>query len=244
MWCVLHHLFDIISESSRFFIERDYKPMKFGETRTFEVPKDKVECKVRGQKIMIEKTRKASNIKFVVIPESAEFKNEAYLVCLPGNIDFMVTGNLEGCGIGKMLTKLCINEEKIHNVEMNKDIQAIKDIQRKLDELSDANKKELAKLEKWANKECSRIVYLYMNADPKDNAYVYFNSFLESGWSHMSIVDKDNGDIYPKFCFGSVQELKIRYDDGYMVHGEEKINVLGSAWIFCLPKAPTTQSRC
>ena len=72
MRCVLHHLFDIISESSRFFIENDYTPMKFGETRTFEVANDKLECKLRGQKILIEKTRKTSNIKFVVIPESAE----------------------------------------------------------------------------------------------------------------------------------------------------------------------------
>ena len=53
-----------------------------------------------------------------------------YINCFPGKVDQVYTAKIaEGCGIGKILMLLCLNEGSIHNVENNEENRAMKDIQ-------------------------------------------------------------------------------------------------------------------
>ena len=147
--------------------------------------------------------------------------------------------------------KLCLNENTIHNVEDNKENRAIALIQFWVEscKFQDSCKNEdhqdlLNKLEQWSSSKCSKMVYLLMQAKPKDRAYVYFKSAIETGFSQMVIKMKME-EMYPKDGPCSVEKLKSQYnEDGDMVDGDEEVFVFGKAWYFCSPKASITPSDC
>ena len=162
----------------------------------------------------------------------AELDNQAYISCWPGEVDQVYTkGIAAGCGIGKILMMLCLNEESIHNVENIEENEAIKDIA------------DVESLKKWVNSECSKLVFLIMAAEPKSAAHMYFNSAMEIGYTKMFIeISPVPGakKYYPQNIPGSVQDLKKLYtvvdNFGYIVDGEKKVPAWGKSWFFCFPK--------
>ena len=237
------YLYILILDASRFFLENNFDPMANGDKRQFEIVK---KCELDLKTIWIKKTVRQNIRTFEVV----EYPN-AYIQCLPGYVQYLHTkGPTEGCGIGKMLMRLCLNEENIHNVANNGENRAMKDIRTsveacKKDESCKGtdNEKQLIKMEKWAGAECSKMVTLFMMTDEKDDAHVYFKSALESGFSQMFIM-LSPVKMYPTVGHCSVKTLQSQYVDGDIVNGESKEYVWGRDWFFCFPKTPMTQSKC
>ena len=146
------------------------------------------------------------------------YEKIAYIECFAGFIQQLKTkGKTEGCGIGKILMQLCLNEKDIHDVKKNnQDNLAVRKIWNWAEECKETptctlqNQERLSKIEKWVAAECSKLVYLHMIADPKSGAYVYFNSGMESGYTQM-LVKISHEEAYPKDGFCSVKTLKEQY---------------------------------
>ena len=163
------------------------------ETRIFEIDKRKPDCAFEGTEINIRKTAMSNpqtKVVYRVYLKVVGHEDDAYIDCMPGFVDQLrVQGSLEGCGVGKMLMKLCLNEKNIHNVQNNEDTKVMRDIKKSVLELSEENEEKLSKLDKWASSVCSKLVYLIMVARRESGkAHVHFNSALESGYSLMGIV--------------------------------------------------------
>ena len=212
------------------------------EKRQFEIIK---KCELDLKTIWIRKTVKESMRTYEVV----EYP-EAYIQCSPGYVQNIQTkGATEGCGIGKMLTRLCLNEENIHNVGNNEANRAMQDIRSlvkacKADESCKEtnNEKQLTKMEKWASSECSKMVTLFMMAEPRSAAHIYFKSAQDSGFSQMFIMLNPE-EMYPKDGYCSVKTLQDEYNgEGEM--GDSKVYVWGRDWFFCFPKTTITQPNC
>lgn len=220
--------------------------MKEGETRKFELDKTKLNCQLIKDGINEITIGKFETVKWNIKNEKNKWRYRLvepvhilYIDCFPGNVDFLYTaGVTEGCGIGKILMGLCLNEESMHNVEKNKDNKAVQDLERS----AAINKeKELQELVKWVNFECSKLVFLIMKADPKENAFVYFNSAQEANLNQMFIETNPPGFMYPKSGTSSVSELRKKYtNESDIVDNGEKIDVFDKNWFFCLPKKSLT----
>ena len=109
--------------------------------------------------------------------------SEAYITCLAGKVSMLkVSEDAQECGIATILTQLCLNEKKIHNVAGdfgNRALMRIKDF---------SNSHELTmsqKIENWVENKCEKILYLRMIAmsergdKPALAAHVYFKAALE-----------------------------------------------------------------
>ena len=232
-------------ESSIFFSDNNnYGPMGDEQIRPFKLNlKHKPTCRLVNENIKIRKTA-VGNLGLNTF-ELVDYLGFAYIECLPGYVQrLQAIGITEGCGIGKILMRLCLNEKHKHDVAYNEQNQAINHIlewiercKRRLDKVTCPLQfqKKLAKLEKWATTECSKMVTLYMAAVPKSGAYVYFNSAMESNYSQM-IVQISSVEIYPKDGPSSVETLKGQYNgEGEMDNGQAKVPVFNSYWYFCFP---------
>ena len=164
-----------------------------------------------------------------------EGSRDTELICSPG---YLVSVNVEpkeqGCGISKILARLCFNEDSIHDAKSVLEDHAIKP----LDE----------KQKQWILSTCSKILYLCMVAKPRDRAGLYFKSAKSSGYTQMVINHVDEKGFpttYPKKGPCCIDELEKRYDgNGYMVNGREKVHVAEASWVFCLPKKATSAKCC
>ena len=223
-------------------------------TRQFKIDiKNKPKCGLTQDNIMVKKdlVKSKDMIKFSVIG----YEKIAYIECLAGFIEQLKTkGKTEGCGIGKILMRLCLNEKTIHVVKddplTSSDNLAVRKIQnwegecKEIPTCSLQNQERLEKIEKWVRSGCSKLVYLHMIADPKTGAYVYFNSAIESDYSQM-LIKINHEEAYPKEGFCSVTTLKEQYNgEGEMVNGDSKVDVFRHDWFFCLPKPPATKNEC
>ena len=96
-----------------------HSPMNGDETRQFKIDiKNKPKCGLTQDNIMIKKdlVKAKDKINFKVIG----YEKIAYIECLAGFIEQLKTkGKTEGCGIGKILMRLCLNEKSIHVVKDN-----------------------------------------------------------------------------------------------------------------------------
>ena len=90
--------------------------MKIGEVRKFEVDKNKKkECGLPGEGVIeIEiKKEKGEIQKFSF--KMVNNEKEAFINCDHGHISQLKTkGKAENCGIGRILTELCMNEKDLH----------------------------------------------------------------------------------------------------------------------------------
>ena len=170
------------------------------------------------------------------------FERIAYIDCRPGYIqDLKTKGKTENCGIGKILTQLCLNEKDFHEVVNNEDNQAMRYINFWT---HTTQKEELLKLEDWIKSNCLKLVSLLMTAEPPSGAYVYFKSALASGFTLMFIEIAD-AEMYPKNSVCSVEELQKRYnEDGQMVSDGDKVSVYEKTWYFCKPKKLAKLPKC
>ena len=112
--------------------------------------------------------------------------------------------------------------------------------------------KQVKQLKEWSQSHCSDLIYLEMAADPPTGAHVYFNSAMASGFTELFMItetldgnDLDELDFYPLEGPCSTKNLQDRYsNDGIMVEGNTRKNVVGWNWFFCKPKEPTEQNKC
>ena len=210
--------------------------MKTGETRIFKLPEDKPDCQLKEKEISIVKTKNVRERKFTVVGH----EEIAFIQCYPGYVHLLTTeGITEGCGIAKILFRLCLNEKKIHNFANKKENAAFNSITN----LGLKNKK----LIHWATSQCSKVVTLSMSARPPTGAYSYFNGALESGYTYMFVETSSGETIYPTEGPCSVKLLRDEYDgNGYMERnkGNKAVDVYGKAWYFCLPKQPMSLDKC
>ena len=226
--------------------------MTVGEVRAFKIDREiKPDCGLTVNEIKIKKQNALSDrdgYHFNMVGHESEVSID----CEPGFVSHLeAKGRAEGCGIGKMLMNLCFNENKIHNVANKEENKAIA----MLDELKDemdrwcklnptlCNEEQAGKVQKWANNQCSKLLYLGMSSKPKSKAHVYFNSAIASGFDYM-FIDLNNEMFYPKTGPCSVKTLKERYnDDGDMVDGDDRVKAHGQIWFFCQPKTPPAPSK-
>ena len=228
--------------------------MMEGETRRFQIDKNKKkECKLHGEGIIDIEITKERSSKHAFTFKMVNMQN-VYIECDDGYIPQLSTfGGAENCGIGKILTQLCLSEKIIHNVKSNDKNKALIELNTYRKELqNDGKLKKLAKLEKWVSSYCSKLVSLFMVSKQGSKAHVYFNSAIASGFTDMFIIGHDlkpgsELKFYPKEGPCSVKTLKDRYsDDGNMAEGNglKKTMVWGKVWYFCLPKTQEKQLKC
>ena len=219
--------------------------MEEGETRKFEIDKNnKPKCQYPEKEITIGKKSHSVKNNNKWIYGVVELDYQAYINCFPGEVDFLFTAGIaQNCGVGKILMKLCLNEEKIHNVENNEENDAMSDLKLSADlSKNDVFKKFVKNIET----DCSKLIYLMMTADVPSKGHIYFKSAEESGYSQMFIETQAPGkETHPKSGTCSVSELaKLYNDDGYIIDGDDKVYVRGKAWFFCLPKKPEIPKGC
>ena len=229
--------------------------MKLGEVRKFKIDKNiKKECGLPGQgviEIEIKKEKaKFSRFQFTLVGN----EKEAYLRCDDGYLTILKTeGKAEKCGIGRIFTDLCMREPKLH--EKSSINQAFLKLEKYINMGEKRNVMEekiemVRQLKEWAASHCSRFMFLWMVAQPRTGAHVYFNSAIASGFTEMFMVTdfpKHNKELvfYPDDGPCEVKEIQGRYsDDGNMVDEDKKIDVGKWNWFFCKPKKSNDQSKC
>ena len=239
--------------------------MEVDETRSFEIDKKvKKNCKLPGPQIVEIQIKKERSefmqlTKFrMVNPDLAPA--EAFINCEDGFVDYLKTkGPAADCGIGKILMQLCLNEDEIHNVKRKDENRALQKLKDYIDDCkkkascsqNDKLIKKLGNTKKWAKSHCKKLIYLEMRADPRTQAHLYFKSTIASGYTQMFMITEElddtpsTWDFYPKEGPCPVEMLQKRYsDDGYMINGQEIIEVLGMNWFFCQPKTPIKLPKC
>ena len=168
--------------------------MEILETRTFEIdknqkrdcrlPEDKIDKKI---KIQIQKTQEEDDddYSFAMVHHDTA---DAYITCISGLVSMVsVSDDARQCGIGTILTQLCLNEQKIHNVANNLENRALMKIKGFAKSHDPAM---VNQVDNWVNTKCEKIVYLNMVARPPSAAKVYFKSALETGFTEMFIALK------------------------------------------------------
>ena len=235
--------------------------MELDEVRKFKIDKNKKkECKLQPSKqgiieIEIKKEKELEGpSKFIYKLVGSDYlPKEAFLKCDYGYVEFLKTkGKAEKCGIGRIFTELCMNEKNLHQTShsgtnKNLGIQKLNDyIKDSKDKPKFAKeRKQLKAFKKWSKSHCSEIIYLEMTANPPSNAHVYFNSAKASGFTDMfMITGLIDFQKYPDEGPCPTKILQDRYDDGFMVEGNEKTRVVGWNWFFCKPKNPEEQNKC
>ena len=91
-------------------------PMNLGETRKFKIDKEsKKDCKLPENEITVRKIiEPGQNLRTF---EVLKYEKDAFVKCSPGYVDKLsAVGLTNQCGIGKILMKLCLVEEHIHEV--------------------------------------------------------------------------------------------------------------------------------
>ena len=222
--------------------------MKSGEVRTFEIDtKKKQNCglpkKLPGKDIVevkIKLDRSPGRSIFAMVGR----EEGAYVYCYPAYLQQLeVRGDAKQCGIGTILTKLCFNEDNIHNVENNTKNVAVQMIKNWSKRPGSTDKLRLQKLEKWATEKCSKMLFIDVVPTPKSAAHGYLSSAMASGFTEMFI--KIDEDMYPPTGPCSVKTLKERYrESGNMVDKDGETEVWGNHWYFCYPKNPAVKYEC
>ena len=164
--------------------------MKVGEVRKFEIDaKEKPKCSLPSKdniiEIKIKKLQENENDYQFIMQQRRVIDPPSYIMCEAGHTQNMeVAETALDCGIGKILMKLCLNEEEIHNVANNVHNKAVK----KVEAYAQANFPKAKELEKWVKDTCQKLLHLTMVAKPPSKAYVYFNSAIEADYSLMFIA--------------------------------------------------------
>ena len=229
--------------------------MKIDEIRKFEIDKNKKkDCGLPGEGVIeIEIKKEKGNIQKVSF-KMVNNEKEAFLNCDHGHISQLKTkGKAENCGIGRILTELCMNEKNLHrtsflgvnkNLAFDKMDEYIRIYGKKVEHEEKVNK--LKKLKERFSSHCSKLIYLWMKAKPPTGAHVYFNSAIHAGFTELFMINAYSlFEFYPDEGPCPVKTLQDRYsDDGFMVEGDKKKNVVGWNWFFCQPKQDQEQPKC
>ena len=225
--------------------------MSVNEQRSFKIDKSKTRgCMLRGTpgdlnvvEIKIEKQNAWNNRRFNLVG-----KENVYLDCHPGKLQYVYIApdsGARGCGISKILTRLCMNEEGIHNVQNSN--EAMKTILHVIH----YGYPELQNVKNWVESECEKIFHWTMVAEDgngNDRAGLYFKSSEASGFTKMFIVNtRDETYLtYPEDGPCCIDEVEQQYDGqgwAWKNNKHDKVRVYGAEWFFCFPK-PKSNTPC
>ena len=234
----------------------NYGSMQVGETRKFEIDKNKkTDCKLPGEGVVEIDIKKEESESFA-FTFKASFKHKSltlpagFIYCDYGFVALLKTQYYQNCGIGKILAQLCLNEEEIHKVVGNEKNGALIQLEKYIRECekiesckkNDEHLKKLKDLQELIRSRCSKSIWMEMeakNGNAKTGAHVYFNSAIASDFTEMFMTTHskfDEFEFYPKEGLGEVKSLQARYsDDGYMIDRDKKTEVWGWNWFFCHP---------
>ena len=165
-------------------------------------------------------------------------EGNGYIDCQPGHIKYIrVDPELQGCGIGTILIKLCMNEKKIHNVKMNRKNIALKSL-------------KILKFKKtmnWIKSHCSKVVMLKMKYETHFLASMLFKSAKQFGFSILVIKRQESREpptLYPKAGPCNIHELATNYKNRKMDIDGSSVPVVGDnmEWYFCRPTKKTAKN--
>ena len=169
-----------------------------------------------------------------------------HLDCRPGTIDAINIRLAQQCGIGTILTGLCMNEDKIHDVKAkNPNHLGVQALGRK-------NRKTKA----WIKSHCSKFVMMEVNTPTVLNAFdpaLFFELAKRNGFTIMVVKienGKENEEMYPKAGPCSTEEFAENFksnDRGlHMNFDGPSVWVTGPStqWYFCFPKKNIVPKTC
>ena len=246
-------------ENSRALFENDYSSIEVGEIRKFQVDKTKhpyctlttnqenpnvVEFNIEKQRnIPGEGETMRRLIAKIDIDKTKSYGKSDYA---PGYIQRIeVEPRAGGCGLGTILTRLTMNEDKIHKIAYRKNVA--------LDSLDEPNFQEI---KTWAKSSCSKLILaeVSLKGCAVKRAGMYFKGAKAAGFTLMFIkreTDDENPSLYPSTGACSVETLQARYDGtGCMIDdGGNRLRVTGDdmEWFWCFPKDETekcTKCQC
>ena len=220
--------------------------MKKNEVRLFKIDKSKTRnCHLEATKddpnvieIKIKKEVKAPQLRFFMV----DHVDDVYLNCYPGKIDFVKVeySKAQGCGIAKMLNRLCLNENEIHNVKKGGKNMALRKVQ---------DFPWWDSTLAWVEAHCKKLVFLHNRANPANRANLYITTAKLSGYTQMFIAQVQDEQywkrIYPERGPCCIAELENNYDEnGNMVKDGKAVNVWNAIWFFCHPKTNKQKPCC
>ena len=206
-------------------------------------PSSKYESSFKLRIRKYQRKDKRSNMGLEEVPKGAfRFRTSKiptgnmYIDCHPGFIDKPVIARdsivrkIQGCGIGTILIKLCMNEKKIHNAKRNRKNTALKSLGPKF-----------KKTMNWMKSHCSKVVMLKMD---KPVASMFFKSAKLFGFSIVVIkrwVKTSTEELYPHAAPCNIHEIATNYKNGRMDIDGRSVMVTGKdhEWYFCLPTKTT-----
>ena len=220
--------------------------MKTNEFRLFKIDKSKTrDCKLDSTpydpniiEIQIKKEVSSPCCHFIMVG----YADDVYLNCYPGKLDFVKVEHTkaQGCGIAKIMTRLCLNEKEIHNVKKGGKNMAF----RKIQEFPwwDSTLS-------WVESNCKKLFFLHNRANPKNRANLYIEVAKLSGFTDIFISQVQDEKywkrIYPPQGPCCIGELENHYDEnGNIVNDGEIVNVWNALWFFCFSKSDAAKPCC
>ena len=184
-----------------------------------------------------------------------QYMDKVYLDYDPGDLKMLwidETSGARSCGIGKILTRLCMEEEKTHDVGFN---NFALDYLRTQKMRGHPRYSEIGAVISWMQSKCKKVICLSMEARESmsqrdsDRAIVYFKAAKLSGFTQMIVVNDVFRDktyvTYPEDGPCSIEEIQKKYKDGWaqkfighhLGHDlHQKVDLFGRKWFFCYPK--------
>ena len=151
----------------------NYGSMQVGETRTFEIDKNKKkDCKLPGKGVVEIDVKKEESKPFA-FTFRAYLKQKplpweaGFIYCDYGYVALLKTQEYQNCGIGKILTQLCLNEEEIHKAVGNEKNGALIQMETYIKECekkesckkNDRRLKKLKDLQELIRSHCSKLIW-------------------------------------------------------------------------------------
>ena len=139
--------------------------------------------------------------------------------------------NPNGCGIGVVLTELCLIDPEFNN--MNDNSRAIK-------RLSDT-----PEMQELVMRNCVRLVALIMAATPTEGAHVYFSAAIRMGYTHMivDVTTRNERDFVIYETQIARQNFNFENADIQPCCGMDLCNTYGRTWYFCAENRKTLGPR-
>ena len=175
--------------------------------------------------------------------------------CHPGLIGRVnVDRELQGCGVGAILIKLCMNEKKRHktkSIKKNIASSLVQEIKTNI-ALKSLVQYSFRNTKNWLESTCSKLVMLAMTNETPNVPSIFFESAKLFGFSIVVIKVKTPHTgyeyLYPKAGPCNIHELATNYRNGSMTIDGPSVKVIGEQmkWYFCRPtiKAAERIPKC
>ena len=220
--------------------------MTTGSVEEFQVnPITRTKCLKKSLTYYIKKIKEGNDYNFYAATDDkftpnaqmsapiGKFENQiAYATCKPGWIDQVFVKRIyEGCGIGSVLTSLCLIDSDIYMISPNNEALSRLKLHKKISEAH------------FLQTNCKRLVGLYFMSDmgqngyPYSGGYMYLSTAIKMTYEYfvVQLYDSINEKCLPEFSFYVVKDItKKKLFDGKTGLIEDNPGTgKGSIWYFC-----------